>query len=178
MEQNLNMINRPAMEEEKLREEESKELEDDKAEESEAEVMGLFRDEEQEEGGGGWCMKCVHKPCLCLLNILEGRIRNLREAEKVETEEEDEKDDPEPHDHLALEVPDQGELPGQGNSTHNPGISPGRVGAYNETHQESNASWEAGHLAELIVERGGQVHGVEERRKQEEEQSGSVEERI
>ena len=52
MEQNLNMINRPAMEEEKLREEESKELEDDKAEESEAEVMGLFRDEEQEEGGG------------------------------------------------------------------------------------------------------------------------------
>ena len=114
-------------------------------------------------------MKCVHKPCLCLLNILEGRIRNLREAEKVETEEEDEKDDLEPHDHLALEVPDQGEHPGQGNLTHNPGISPGRVGAYYEIHHRRNASWEAGHLAEQIVEGGGQVHGAGEKRAQEED---------
>ena len=130
LEQNLNLINRPAKEEGKLREDE----------ESEAEVMRLFKDEEQEEGGVGWCMICAHTPCLCLLSLLEGRIRNLK-----------------PHDHLALETSDQGEIQGKGNLTLNPEISPGKVG----------------HLAEL--EGGGHVLGAGEKRTQEEEQNESEE---
>ena len=126
-------------------------------EETEAEIRSLFRDEEEDEE---WCMRCEHTPRLLMLSRLEERIRKLKEAEKAEGKEEEAQQDPELHGedgHQKLKVPDQWDLPGQGNSAQNPGMLSGRSGAYYEIHQQSNPPCKAGPLAELIVEEGGQV---------------------
>ena len=117
-----------------------------------------------------WCLKCVYKPCLCILTRLEERLEEIKNQKLEEYRSED--------CQSKLEVPDQAELPGQGSSPHilgeNPeilgGVSPGWGGAYHEIlFEESNAPCIAGLLAEPKVEGGSLSQGVQD------EEEGSAE---
>ena len=105
-------------------------------------------------------------------------MAKLREAEKAEGKEEEAELDPELREdsHQKLEVPDQGGSPGQDNSAQIPEVISGRAGAYHEICKESNAPCNAGPLAELIVEGGGRIQGVEEQKVKKEDQEWFEEE--
>ena len=168
LDQEPDLINKHRDKEEKLREEEI--VEGVAQDQEEAEVRSLLGEE--------WCMKCAYMPCLCILIGLEERIGKLRESDELEGKEEEAEPDPELREdsHQKFEVPDQGGSPGQDNSAQIPEVILGRAREEHEICKESNAPCKAGPLAELIVEGGGSIQGVEEQKVKKEDQEWFEEE--